>query len=83
MQSIQWLIHPTVPGADASHDTIRADSFRRAATRVEEMLKGAKPADLPMEQPTLYYMYVDLKTAKALGFSVPHSIMLRADTVIE
>ncbi len=59
------------------------DGFRRAALYIDRILKGAKPTDLPAEQPTRYYLAVNLKVAKALGIPIPPSIMLRADQVIE
>ena len=57
--------------------------FRRAASLVAKILRGAKPSDLPVEQPTNFEFTLNLKTAKALGVSIPTSILLRADEVIE
>ena len=70
-------------GGLMSYGPSNVDSFRRVAYFVDRILKGAKPADLPMEQPTRYYLLINMKTAKALSIKIPDSIMLRADKLIE
>jgi putative ABC transport system substrate-binding protein len=82
LPTIYWARHFVDEGGLMSYGPNYVDSYRRSAGYVDKILKGAKPGDLPIEQPTLFELVVNLKTAKALGITIPESILLRADEVI-
>jgi putative ABC transport system substrate-binding protein len=75
----EWVID----GGLMSYGTDRVDTYRQAASYVDRILRGAKPADLPVQAPVKYEMLINLKTAKALGLTVPQGLLVAADEVIE
>jgi putative ABC transport system substrate-binding protein len=81
--AVYWNDAFTRDGGLLSYAPDVRDNFRRSASYVDRILRGAKPADLPVQLPVKFEIVVNLKTAKALGLTVPQSILLRADEVIE
>ena len=81
--AVFWSSNIARDGGLLSYGPDYVDIFRRAATYIDRILRGAKPGDLPVQFPTKFEMVVNLKTAKALGLTVPQSILLTADEVIE
>jgi putative ABC transport system substrate-binding protein len=81
--AVYWTSEYARDGGLLSYGVDTIDTWRRAASHVDRILRGAKPGDLPVQFPVKYAMAVNLKTAKALGLAVPPSILLRADEQIE
>jgi len=83
LPALAYIAEEVPPGLLMSYGQDFPDYFRRAAAYIDKILNGAKPADLPVEQPTQFKLLLNLKTAKALGITVPPSLLARADEVIE
>jgi putative ABC transport system substrate-binding protein len=83
LPALYFTSHFVDAGGLISYGGSLEDSFRRAASYVDKILRGAKPADLPIDQPTRFELVINMRTAKALGLTIPGSLLLRADRVIE
>ena len=83
LPAVYWTGDAVAMGGLISYGTNQLDQYRRAATYVDKILRGTQPADMPVEQPTKFELKINLKTAKALGLTIPPSLQLRADQIVE